>query len=171
MAHENRAPGRLDRTKGRIPPAQDFEWSIVVGESKSKYPWGDQWPPPAGAGNYADSDSDLNPKLDNYRDGFNRTAPVGSFKPNGLGLYDLGGNVSEWCMDWYQKVLNPEETREEIPTLNDDGGRPTYRVLRGGAWNTSLRVYLRSSSRNRTNPTLVMSITDSVACWWRSGAP
>ena len=57
------------------------------------YPWGTVWPPPTNAGNYAD---DL--KVDT----FPFTAPVGSFAPNRLGIYDLGGNVWEWCAD---KVL------------------------------------------------------------------
>jgi tetratricopeptide (TPR) repeat protein len=130
----------------------DDEWSAAVGDMK--YPWGDAWPPPQGAGNYADAGSDINPKIENYRDGFNRTAPVGSFNPNRLGLYDLGGNVWEWCADWYRKSLNTEETRKEIPALDDDGGGETYRVLRGAAWCNNAPVNLRSSCRGRGDPGL-----------------
>ena len=128
--------GLPDKLKGkfvfRLPT--DAEWSVAVGLSeesgstpkdksdkiKDVYPWGTAWPPPSGAGNYADQS--LKQKYPNsygviegYADGYVDTAPVGSFNPNQFGLYDLGGNVWEWCEDWY----NP-------PTESS-------RVLRGGS--------------------------------------
>lgn len=60
------------------------------------YPWGfDEWPPPEGRGNYNEF------AIEGYEDGFEFTAPVGSFKPSDLGLFDLGGNVFEWVQDDY----------------------------------------------------------------------
>ena len=89
---------------------------------KTVWPWGTTWPPPQGAGNYADlalkkekSDQDV---IAGYTDGFTRTAPLGSFKANKFGLYDLGGNVWEWCEDWY---INEKKKR----------------VSRGGSWYTN----------------------------------
>ena len=104
--------------KYRLPT--DAEWSMAVGLGKEKgntpeekakgskgvYPWGKEWPPPKGTGNYEG-------KL--KVDKFEYTAPVGSFAANQHGLHDLGGNVWEWCEDKY------------IPT--DD----LFRTLRGGA--------------------------------------
>jgi eukaryotic-like serine/threonine-protein kinase len=125
-----------DRQVYRLPT--DLEWSMAVGlvnesgatpeirdgKIKNEFPWGKQWPPPNGAGNY------------NLAAGRRRgaTMPVGSFKPNSLGLYDLGGNVWEWCLDTY-KGGNSATSRD-------------WGVLRGGSWATSNRLEMQSSYRN-----------------------
>ena len=125
-----------DRQVYRLPT--DLEWSMAVGlvnesggtpeardgKIKNECPWGKQWPPPNGAGNYA-------PAAGRRTSG---TMPVGSFKPNSIGLYDLGGNVWEWCLDTYK-----------------GGGSATGRdwgVLRGGSWATQNRLEMQSSYRN-----------------------
>ncbi len=122
--------------KYRLPTDEEWSHAVGIGNKEKRgpdttpedlgkltldiFPWGTAWPPPAGAGNLRDishdadhlilGDQDL---LLNYDDGFSETAPVMSFKPNKLGIYDLAGNVAEWCADW----LN--NTRQ-------------YRVMRGG---------------------------------------
>ncbi len=139
----------------RLPTEQ--EWSIAVGigrdgtrnakispatasKNQTDFPWGDQWPPPQGAGNYSDQSRQAkapggtNQYLDGYDDGFPTTAPVMSFKPNDLGLYDLGGNVWEWCEDWY-----------------DDGAKKDH-VLRGGGWGGCAHGTLLSAARLRSTP-------------------
>jgi eukaryotic-like serine/threonine-protein kinase len=133
----------------RLPT--DLEWSAAVGlpnergntpeirdgKIKNEFPWGKQWPPPVGSGNYADKSSGQRPRggvIENYSDGFGQTAPAGSFKPNTLGIYDLGGNVWEWCAEGYKG--------DATGTGRDWG------VLRGGSWATSNRSELQSSYRN-----------------------
>jgi serine/threonine protein kinase len=104
--------------KYRLPT--DREWSVATGlgdieppdrdtasvnslNTKHVYPWGTAWPPPAGVGNFADTAlAKAYPQkriLNGYSDGFATTAPVMSFKPNAVGLYDMAGNVQEFCND------------------------------------------------------------------------
>ena len=114
----------------------DEEWSLAVGlgheegdspkEKDGKiqgvYPWGNEWPPPRGAGNY-----DQKLKVDDYP----YTSPVGSFPANAFGLYDLGGNAREWCEDLYEKGSH-------------------RRVVRGGSWFDTPPATLQSSRRALT---------------------
>jgi len=123
-----------DRQSYRLPT--DREWSLAVGlqnetgatpqardgKIKNEFPWGKQWPLPAGAGNYGTS----------QRRG--TTMPVGNFKANSLGLYDLGGNVWEWCADTYKG--------------GSSGTGRDWGVLRGGSWATTNRLEMQSSYRN-----------------------
>lgn len=135
----------------RLP--NDMEWSKAVGlpqeggttpeardgKIRNEFPWGKQWPPTSGAGNYADRSARASERtrggiIENYSDNFAQTSPAGSFKANALGIYDLGGNVWEWCADGYNG---------KAATGVRDWG-----VLRGGSWATSKRMELQSSYRN-----------------------
>ncbi len=107
----------LNEAKGGTPKDKDAKISGV-------YPWGTQWPPPRGAGNYSQS-----LKVDDYE----YTSPVGSFAANRLGLFDMGGNVWQWCEDFYN-------------------GSSGSRVLRGGSWFSNDSVALLSSCRNNYTP-------------------
>jgi formylglycine-generating enzyme required for sulfatase activity len=151
-----------ERAAGRLPADREYrlptdaEWSAAVGLTEEdpqkspeekhhhpipdKYPWGSGWPPPPGAGNYAGTEAaDENwpveyPTIPGYTDGYKRTAPAGSFKPNAFGIYDLGGNVWEWC----ETAIGPEGA---------------YRVLRGASWGSGGdRSQLLSSYRQAAKP-------------------
>ncbi len=77
------------------------------------------------------------------------TTSVMSYPANGYGLYDLSGNVYEWCQDWY--AYNYYETSIQEPENPKGPHQGVYRVLRGGCWK-SLKEDLRCSHRHRNNP-------------------
>jgi formylglycine-generating enzyme required for sulfatase activity len=130
---------RRERKAGLLTPRQgyrlptDREWSCAVGltnepgatpkdrmlQVRDVFPWGNTWPPPDHAGNFEPS-LGVEP--------FERTCPVGSFPANPFGLFDLAGNVAEWCEDWWSEP-------------------PKFRVLRGSPWNNDCRLCLMSSYR------------------------
>ncbi len=149
LTTKERDENLLETRQGyRLPT--DVEWSTAVGlkpeggntpeardgKVRNEFPWGKQWPPPTGAGNYADRAAQRarGGVIEGYSDGFAQTSPVGSFKANVLGLYDLGGNVWEWCAEGYKG--------------ESSGSAKDWGVLRGGSWATSSRSELLSSYRN-----------------------
>ena len=145
LTEKEQVAGRItQKQRYRLPT--DAEWSKAVGlpeesgdtpdaksmKIKDVWPWGTTWPPPKGAGNYADETlkgcrDNLN-CIKGYDDGYEYTSPVGSFKANQFDLYDLGGNAWEWCEDGY------DNERKQ-------------RLLRGGSWDDYGPVTLLSSRR------------------------
>ncbi len=150
---ERKAHHISEKQEYRLPT--DAEWSKAVG--KSKYPWGNEWPPPEGAGNYFDDAAVANLPGEGWKqipgnDGFAGTSPVGSFKPNPFGLYDVSGNVRQWCEDWYRKEMNEKSLLDKYPNLKEDGGGEKYRVVRGASWDVSAAERLLSFGRGGYTP-------------------
>lgn len=82
-------------------------------------------------------------------DGFVETAPVGSFRPNAWGLYDMHGNVREWCSDYYNLSLSGGTDPVRISPGNGKFG--SDRVIRGGSWSNNAQ-YCRSAFRGYNSP-------------------
>ena len=135
----------------RLPSEAEWEWSarFVGGQNGAgqRYPWGSGFPPPPRSGNYADKLADgLAPNLlPGYEDGYPVAAPVGSFEPNALGLFDLGGNVAEWVHDFYDGSL-PIDPPEAADPFGPAGG--AEHVIRGSSWMHGRLVELRLAYRD-----------------------
>ncbi|MBI5408249.1 MAG: formylglycine-generating enzyme family protein [Nitrospirae bacterium] len=115
----------------RLPTEAEWEYSARSGGKKEKYSGGDD----VGSVAWYDSNSG------------STTHPAGQKKPNGLGLYDMSGNVWEWVDDWYGEdyYMNSPKNNPKGPSSG------SYRVLRGGSWYDDPRG-MRSANRYRANP-------------------
>ena len=139
----------------RLPTEAEWEYAAGNGAQHTRFSWGDDEPLKKRVANIADDDAKTIvtglPAPNGYADGYVMTSPVGTYEPNSLGLYDMTGNVWEWCNDWFsnysaQPQVNPVATRSS-----------ENRVVRGGAWHCAPE-YATVTARGSVGPSFSVAV-------------
>ena len=124
----------------RLPTEAEWERAARGGMAGKVYPWGDV----------------IDSGKANYNINVDDTTAVGKYPPNGYGLYDMAGNVLEWCLDEYNRASpreNPLSGANRVDwVMNNFTGVKTSRVLRGGSWSDDPKA-LRVAGRDGGSPT------------------
>ena len=118
----------------RLPTEAEWEYASRGGLANANFPWGNQ----------------IDSTKVNYGKKYKTTLKVGTFKPNGFGLFDMGGNVWEWTSDNYghDYYLNPPDQNPKGP----DSGR--FKVIRGGSWHSGA-MCIQNFYRNGLSPSWI----------------
>ena len=141
----------------RLPTEAEWSYCLKSGLVQNDiYPWGKKWPPEEVFANIADqSANNFGFRLvENYNDSYPKTAAGGSFTADRNGLYDMVGNVAEWCHDFYG-IYNYNPNEVEVEPIGPNTG--IHHVIRGSSWRhgtpTQLRLAFRKYSNDKRDDT------------------
>jgi formylglycine-generating enzyme required for sulfatase activity len=144
----------------RLPTEAEWEYAARGGLAAKRYVWGDEFRP--GGHFMANTFQGHFPDRAEPQDGFVGTSPVGSFPPNGYGLFDMAGNVWQWTNDWYRVDAFADQARQGTchnphgPTtsFDPDDQYAAKRVIKGGSFlcNAQYCESYRPSARRGTPP-------------------
>jgi formylglycine-generating enzyme required for sulfatase activity len=149
----------------RLPTEEEWEYAAKGGLKVKWFPWGDK-PDPSKANYRTQGESFLDGTIRLFLGRNVLTEPVGSYKPNGFGLFDMCGNVNEWCEDYYQPYpgLNEASWKYSQRRPFKETGIPDNRkISRGGNWDSSNPVFIRLNKRTGMDPNYV-SYTQGFRC-------
>ena len=162
LTEREREAGWLrDGESYRLPTDREWSWVAGLREELGRTPqernqagstdrlfyWGRAWPPPPKAGNFADAASPMVERVAGYEDGFAVVSPVGAFPAERHGLFDLAGNVSEWCADELAEEAGNQRVCRGVSYST--GATESFRVARrifelrdAAYWDVGFRVVL-----------------------------